>query len=181
MPQDSKKGEWMENSSETVTLPSWQAEQNTLHSNHKGLFEGRDRCSSCDHLARHHPHLPGYTKIQKGEIRQKKPQGKYATLVWANLQVKNVASGDYYLFYPHSDLKPKTHAAGCFLYLLRSLVKHLASAGELVGVGCLSSQCRGVRRPCGRLLSGGGLGHLVGQTGAAGARHGRRATEGTEK
>lgn len=134
-----KKGEWMENSSETVTLPSWQAEQNTLHSNHKGLFEGRDRCSSCDHPARHHPHLPGYTKIQKGEIRQKKPQGKYATLVWANLQVKNVASGDNYLFYPHSDLKHKTHAAGCFLYLLRSLVEHLASAGELVGVGCLSS------------------------------------------
>lgn len=94
---------------------------------------------------------------------------------------KKVTSGDTYLFYPHSDLKPKTHAAGCFLYLLRSLVKHLASAGELVGVGCLSSQCRGVRWPCGRLLSGGGLGYLVGQTGAAGARHGRRATEGTEK
>lgn len=50
-----------------------------------------------------------------------------------------------------------------------------------MGVGRLSSQRGGVRRPRGRLLSGGGFGHLVGQTGAAGAGHGRRATGGTEK
>lgn len=67
------------------------------------------------------------------------------------------------------------------LYLLRSLVKHLASAGELVGVRRLSSQCGGVGRPCGRLLSGGRFGYLVGQTGAAGAGHWRRPTGGTEK
>lgn len=50
-----------------------------------------------------------------------------------------------------------------------------------MGVGRLSSQRGGVGRPCGRLLSGGGFGHLVGQTGAAGAGHGRRAAGGTEK
>lgn len=68
-----------------------------------------------------------------------------------------------------------------FFYLLWTLVKHFASAGELVGVGCLSSQGRGVGRPCGRLLPGGGLGNVIGQTGAAGAGHRRRPTEIKDK
>lgn len=49
-----------------------------------------------------------------------------------------------------------------------------------MGVGRLSSQRGGVGRPRDRLLSGGGFGHLVGQTGAAGAGHGRGATRRTE-
>lgn len=69
--------------------------------------------------------------------------------------------------------------AGLF-YLLRALVKHLASAWKLVRVRRLSSQGGGVRRPCSRLLSGGRFGHVVGQAGAAGAGHGRRAAGGTE-
>lgn len=48
-------------------------------------------------------------------------------------------------------------------------------------MGGLSTQCGGVGRPRGRLLPGGGFGHLIGQTGAAGAGHGRRATAGTVK
>lgn len=48
-------------------------------------------------------------------------------------------------------------------------------------MGGLSTQCGGVGRPCGRLLSGGRFRHLIGQTGAAGAGHGRRATAGTVK
>lgn len=47
-------------------------------------------------------------------------------------------------------------------------------------MGRLSPQRGGVGRSRGRLLSGRGFGHLVGQTGAAGAGHGWRAAGGTE-
>lgn len=60
------------------------------------------------------------------------------------------------------------------------LVEHLARAGELVGVGGLSAQRWGVGGSRGGLFSSAcrGFGHLVGQTGAAGTRHGGRTTGG---
>lgn len=67
------------------------------------------------------------------------------------------------------------------LNLLWPLVEHLACAGELMGVGRLSSQSGGIGWTSGGLLSGGGLGHLIGQTGAAGAGHGRRPTAGRQR
>lgn len=57
----------------------------------------------------------------------------------------------------HTDVR-----AAVFLYLLGSLVEHLAGAGELVGVGGLPPQRGGVGRPGGRLLSGWRFGDLVG-------------------
>lgn len=161
---------WMEKRRETVTIPSWQAGRNTWRSNHTGPSGGKDWCSSCDLRGRPHPQLPGHT------------HKKCATFTLLLFHVNNVAAADCCLLYQHNaPVKHRDSYSRVFLYLLRSLVKHLASAGELVWVGCLPSQCGGVGRPCGRLLSGGGFGHLISQTGAAGAGHGRRPAEGTEK
>lgn len=79
-----------------VTLPSWQAEQNTWRSNHTGPSEGRDWCSFCDHLARHHPQQPGHThthtKFQRfKELNYtKKPSRKYATFTQANFKTQRL-------------------------------------------------------------------------------------------
>lgn len=80
----------------------------------------------------------------------------------------------YDLHLPHQNKTMHSHTP----YLLRALVKHLASARELVRVGCLPSKGGGVWRPCAWLLSGSRFGHIVGQAGAAGTWHGRRATGG---
>lgn len=47
-------------------------------------------------------------------------------------------------------------------------------------MGRLSSKCGSVRGPCGSLISGRGLGNLIGQTWTAGAGHGRGATKGKQ-